>query len=571
MFVDYAIVLLLAIQVIDTPERMRTLLRTLFVSGSIVSLYGLLEYFGIEPVTYGARSFEAGRSFATYGNPNILAGFLMFLLPVAVALALSEERTPWRVTYWIGALLAGSCLITAFTRSAWIGGAVSLVLVVVTSVRQRVRPGTADYVMGGIGASLAALLAWHSLRADSTTMNVVLRVKSIIRFGEGSALTRLQIWSVAAEAISKRPLFGFGLDTFRQVFATNKPAEYVAVAGPLAVEDNVHNYALQIAAETGLPGLLMLYGFFAWVLISTSRQAFAASSGRTRVLYAGVWAAVVGYLVHLFFGVSVAGTSVFLWLSLGLLLTPTARELPVVQPRRIAGLGVAALAMLNAALLAVANVRYIAADHQYLLARAGNFSAGEKVDATKRAVALNPLNDQYRTWLGRGYLEWAGERLGASDGASPEAQAETLQLMKASENAFEEAIAFIPGEYDNYLFLANLYNNMGRVLDRTYYEEAIKAADRGIAVAKYGVAVRAEKARALEGLGQTGDAIRELQYALELAPSYGAAAMQLADIYRSQGDLDTAIAVLKDVPPGTTEMGAINAAIESLNASRSTE
>jgi len=213
-------------------------------------------------------------------------------------------------------------------------------------------------------------------------------------------------------------------------------------------------------------------------------------------------------------------------------------------------------------------MRSLAADHQFMLGRAGAPTATEKVEALRRAVALNPFNEQYRSWVGRGYLEMAAERLAATDGGSPEGQAAVLELLKSSETAFTESIAFNPGEYDNYTFLANLYNNMGRIFDPSYYEKAANVAERGIAIERYGPAIRLEHARALEGLGRNDEAITELAYALELAPNYGEAALQLAALHQRAGDFDKALAVLEAVNPTAAESATINAAIQSITASR---
>ena len=88
--------------------------------------YGSCSGTGLDPIQWGQLPFEARRPFSTYGNPDLLGGFLMFSLPIALALALSEDDTIWRVVYWVGFLAHGrACWIVAFVRGAWIGGAVS--------------------------------------------------------------------------------------------------------------------------------------------------------------------------------------------------------------------------------------------------------------------------------------------------------------------------------------------------------------------------------------------------------------------------------------------------------------
>lgn len=566
-FINYAIVYFLVVQVVDRPARMRSLLRTLFFSGAIVAAYGIMQYLGIEPVTYGALPFEANRSFASYGNPDILGGFLMFSLPLSIALALSEERPAWRAVYWVGSILNAVVWVTAFTRSAWVGGVVAIGVLVFAAVRQRVRVKPLDYGMAGASAAAAALVVVRSLSAESQVMNALARVRSIFEFGEGSALTRFQIWGAAWRAVLDRPIFGFGLDTFRLVFPVYKPAEYVRIAGYLSTEDNAHNYPLQVATAIGIPGLLLLYGMFVWVLAATARSAFSKASGGSRLLYAGVWASVAGYLAHLMFGLSVAGTSIFLWLFVGLLLSPRAREVEVRAPRSVATIPAVTVIALVALALLAGNVRYVAADRQHMLSKVGTLSAAQEVEAAKRAVELNPYNNIYRSEVGLAYLAWASERL-ATEPANPQTDAEILELLKRAEAAFDETIAFVPAEYDNYVYLAGLYNNMARLFDPAYYREAERVALLGIELSRYGPGIRAEHARALDGMGRTDEAIKELEFALSLDPANGPAAVQLAEILARGGDLDAAIEVLEGVTVTQRDASSVNSALESLVASR---
>jgi NADH-quinone oxidoreductase subunit H len=44
----------------------------------IVAGYGLLQFAGLEFVQWGTLPFETNRAFSTYGNPDLLGGFLIF-------------------------------------------------------------------------------------------------------------------------------------------------------------------------------------------------------------------------------------------------------------------------------------------------------------------------------------------------------------------------------------------------------------------------------------------------------------------------------------------------------------
>ena len=97
-----------------------------------------------------------------------------------------------------------------------------------------------------------------------------------------------------------------------------------------------------------------------------------------------------------------------------------------------------------------------------------------------------------------------------------------------AEAALRDTIAFVPAEYDNYVFLSNLYNVAGQMIDPAYYEKAVAIADKGIEVEPFGPAIRVQRARALLSLDRTDDALKDLQFAVKMDPMYVEATVLLA-------------------------------------------
>jgi O-antigen ligase len=115
---------------------------------------------------------------------------------------------------------------------------------------------------------------------------------------------RLYPWLVAENMISDYPILGIGPGRFYQSFPQYRPD---IDPGPLwrrYAHENAHNYYLQVAAEMGLVGLLMLLAFIAWTLCRANwRDPIAGAAG-----LAFLAVAVVSLLQHplleepLFFG-----------------------------------------------------------------------------------------------------------------------------------------------------------------------------------------------------------------------------------------------------------------------------
>ena len=91
---------------------------------------------------------------------------------------------------------------------------------------------------------------------------------------------------------------------------------------------------------------------------------FGRSGDPARIILGAFWAAAVGYLVQLFFGLSVTGTTFLLWAALGMVLVPTARTVAVKAPRWGT---VAAVAVCAACALGIGfQGTVLLADHAYM-------------------------------------------------------------------------------------------------------------------------------------------------------------------------------------------------------------
>lgn len=527
----------------------------------------------LDPVRWGNLPFETNRAFSTFGNPDLLGGYLIFPWAITIGLALSEEHRLWRVIYWVFTLFNAFVGVTSYVRGAWIGATVSLGLLVFAFMRLRAGTGTRlsriDQVfIGGGAVTVAAVAIASSLRPDAVR-NVLTRVVSIFQFDQGSALTRFQIWEAARAAIAEKPIIGWGADTFRLLFPMFKPAEYVAAAGYLSVADNVHNYPLQLTSGIGIPGTLLMYGLITWVLIRSARTVFARGAGMSRMLLAAVWAAVVGYVVHLMFGLSVTGSTIFLWLSMGLLLSLSATERRVEAPKW--GLIASAVVVALVLIAGVANTRFVMADNAYLKGRLVSQGV-ERVDLIDRAIELNPYNDMYRLERGVAWQDLfrasaqAYAQSVASGTPNDQARSAAEQTLGNAIAAYDDMIEFVPEEYDTYVFYANLYNEAGTYLDTAYYSKAIEIAQLGVEVEPFGPAVRVQLASAALSLGQIDLAIEHLEMATGLDPKFIQAYNTLGDAYRMAGraaDAREAYEYVLQRSPGDAIATAGLAALES--------
>ncbi|MCX8007705.1 MAG: hypothetical protein N3B11_06285, partial [Coriobacteriia bacterium] len=114
-----------------------------------------------------------------------------------------------------------------------------------------------------------------------------------------------------------------------------------------------------------------------------------------------------------------------------------------------------------------------------------------------------------------------------------------------AEQALRETIPFVPAEYDNYVFLTNLYNQASYYLDPAYSEQAVAIARRGIEVEPYGPAIRVQLALALITRGDFEAAADQAAEAVDQDANYLEGWMTLGDARRLLGDLHGAKAAFE--------------------------
>lgn len=268
---------------------------------SVLTVISQLVFAGT--VSFGgfATVTEAGGELVTtlrFGGPlpdsNFWGRHLVLGLPLAAALILRAARIRARsaVAAWsaaLVALLAG--LYLTQSRGSLIAAGVALVVWVWASgpaVRRRGLMALPVLVfvgfLPGIGNRLVAL-AGDVLRAGS---NYVV---------DPSVLGRIAAQEVAWAMFRDRPLFGFGPGLYPLEVPNYAGTVDTAVLEPT---DAAHNLYAQIAAETGIVGLIgwmvLVVGLAVGVGIRAARSAEPAQL-TDRALAAAVLAAIVGYSV----------------------------------------------------------------------------------------------------------------------------------------------------------------------------------------------------------------------------------------------------------------------------------
>jgi len=518
-FLLYGVLLWVTMQYATSFRRIKQILQVFSASSMVVAGYGLLQALGLEPLAWGVKFFEDTQSFSTYGNPNLLAGFLAFGIFINFGLALSEEEAKLKSYYWVATLLNAAVSITAFSRSVWVASVFGIIIVIIYMLRFRPHLTAVDY--GFTGATVTAVTAFivRSLSSESIVMNFVSRVSSIFDFKTGSAATRFQIWESALRAIKERPLLGWGPDTFRMVFRGFQHEGYNQDAGYRSVADNAHNYPLQVAAGIGVIGAVLLHILQFWIIGLAARYCWTMPSDdsaiqkskrgkeerqqaykralSSRMCYVGVLAAVVTYIIHLSFGLSLPGATFLLWIGFGILLVPPAQTREVQPLARAQALACCGALIAFGCAISIWASTLLWADHLHIQSQAAQ-SYDRALTLSKQSTKLSPSNDQYAIRFVENNVKAASQGLVSMEMAAQEVRKLTVKF---------------PNEYDVYLMALWAYNAFGQA-DSRYIDEGLALAK--VAVEKYpqGLAMRYAYAEMLVTDGQDAKAVEQLEFAV---------------------------------------------------------
>ena len=194
------------------------------------------------------------RLYGTLDNPNLFAGFLLPILPLA-AVALLRWQSPLRRLVAAAALALGVVtLVLSYSRGAWMGMVASLgVLVLLLALRQtrnwpplwrRLLP-----LLLLLGGSVALVL----LVSQVEPLRV--RVMSLVAGRDDSSNNfRINVWMAALRMIQERPWLGIGPGNtaFNLIYPLFQQPKFNALSA--------YSIPLEVTVEAGIPGLLAMLG-----------------------------------------------------------------------------------------------------------------------------------------------------------------------------------------------------------------------------------------------------------------------------------------------------------------------
>lgn len=282
--VFYFIFVLCSAVLINSGERIRSVMLAIVVGGTLQAFYAVLNVLlGVEQsILFGLQ--EEGIATGTFVYKNHLANYLLLCLCIGIGLIVTDMQSrrasynSWqdRIQQWLRLVSSQRMLVR-----------LSLVIIVIALVMTRSRMGNGAFLATTLVVGSFALVFYRNRPSNLTWFLVSILVVDIVIMGSLFGLDKLQqrvadsyidqdsrhlviTWSIPM--IKDYLLTGIGLGSFYVVFPS-----YTQHA--IGYYDHAHNEYIQFVTEAGLPATIMLgstllwaFGLSIWVMINRNSQ-----------------------------------------------------------------------------------------------------------------------------------------------------------------------------------------------------------------------------------------------------------------------------------------------------------
>lgn len=346
-------------------RRIMSFFHTLLFAGILVSLYAIPEHFGYSPsclIITGKFNVDCwvqdvqNRVFASFGQPNWLAAYLVMLIPLAIHLfkekitktidlKKSGANCSWKnylqlIFYFISANLMWLALIFTKSRSGLAGLAVGLILYFSLSIikswqnkknlvsqialtkQKLINLFYKNFFIpcGFIILSLIfgtiytpSLKDWLSKTKSWTsqtvaTINIADAELIPTAGGTESGAIRKIVWQGAIKIWQRYPIFGSGVETFAYSYYQDRPMDHNLISEWDFLYNKAHNEFLNFLATSGIVGLL------AYISLLCASFYFGFKKINSHPYIKALMAGLAGLAVSNFFGFSTVTISFLMFI-----------------------------------------------------------------------------------------------------------------------------------------------------------------------------------------------------------------------------------------------------------------
>ena len=311
----FLLIFFMVVEAISKEKRLKILIYVLMFSAGVVVLDTFVQgYRGVDFI----RNSPWMRASASFCTANDFGGWLIVIIPLLCGLLISKSKKglSWGIKIISAVLIffLMGCLLFTYSRGAWTGFFIACLI-------------GSFYIVWKMPVKIQIFTLSILLVLFSIFINFFPPIRSGVssigahKFKTGEMLKdrvrvldtwdmRMQLWKEAVAVVRDHPLLGTGLNTYARIILSYKDKSFdFGFAYP-------HNSFLQMAAETGIFGLLS----FLWVLFEYFKNGFRYLRESRDFLVLGLMSGILAFLLQSFVDTNLYALQlvVLFWFMLGL-------------------------------------------------------------------------------------------------------------------------------------------------------------------------------------------------------------------------------------------------------------
>ncbi|MBQ6224661.1 MAG: O-antigen ligase family protein, partial [Campylobacter sp.] len=300
---------------------LRNILDLLLLASALSAAYGICQSLLYDFLwTFDFSKSLGSIGVSTFGNPNFLASFLLFNLPLSMVFYLSASDKAENIYYFTINLIGCTFVALSQTRSAWIGLFFSF-LVLISSKNFRNLLFRNKVKIGVLMATLVVLfLIWPENKTSIdkiydikiASQSIFKNPKNLTLSANRNALNmayhqRLMAWTCGIKNLKKHPLLGTGWGSWQLNYAKCQGEllnKYPALEEFKTQSNAAHNLLIEIITQSGVLGFLAYIVFGILVFLNFLRYYRQENDINKKVFFLAVFASCLGFFADSMLNIS---------------------------------------------------------------------------------------------------------------------------------------------------------------------------------------------------------------------------------------------------------------------------
>ena len=536
-------------------KQIGVILDSLLISSFLISLYAIPEHFGHSPsCLLITQKFDVScwvqkvqeRVFATFGQPNWLAAYLISVIPINLSLLLKKQKTGKKVFLVINLIVMTAALLFTKSRSGMLGLGIALAIFSIAKILTTSKKKRKDlfFKISGVAFLMSFLVLLigtpytpnlrnlinsnteiEEVNEDSTIVN------SLETGGTASEDIRKVVWQGALKVWKRYPILGSGVETFAYSYYLDRPVEHNLLSEWDFLYNKAHNEILNFMATTGTVGLITYLGLFFIFFYTTFKLRKEKES-------LAIAAAIIAMFISNFIGFSTVMTNLLMFSYFGIIAVYSIKtDRLKIKEEKVDNLQFFLLALVAIIASISLNKTFKIWQADYVFTQGATFcSQGDYqtgISYIQQAIEKSPKEALFYDELAKNYSQLA-VAFAEEDQATVAAQ-----LARAAIESNDYALKLNPVHLNFHKSRARLFIRLAK-LDNELYYYAQEALQKAISLSPTDAKLYYNLALVEEVLGENDKAINTLEYTIAIKENYPQARNELGRLYIEKGDLEKA-------------------------------